>query len=86
MFAIALLGSCANNANTDTRPPKMVLVEYNIASNPLFVDTVRINVNEIENYDSLHVSERSRAIMSYLGEKLNDEITRLKIYNDDDKK
>ena len=86
MCALALLSSCGNNANTDNRPPKMVLVEYNIASDVVFVDTMRINVNEIENYDSLHVSERSRAIMSYLGEKLNDEITRLKIYNDDDKK
>lgn len=86
MCALALLSSCGNNAITDNRPPKMVLVEYNIASDVFFVDTMRINVNEIENYDSLHVSERSRAIMSYLGEKLNDEITRLKIYSDDDKK
>ena len=42
MFTIAQIGSCANNA--DTRPPKMVLVEYNIASNPLFVDTVKLTL------------------------------------------
>ena len=81
MCAVALLGSCANNASTDTRPPKMVLVEYNIASNPLFVDTVRINVNEIENYDSLNQSDQLDALMDYLGKKHNDRITRLKIWN-----
>ena len=79
MFTIAQIGSCANNA--DTRPPKMVLVEYNIASNPLFVDTVRINVNEIENYDSLDQTDQLDALMDYLGKKHNDRITRLKIWN-----
>ena len=81
MFAIALLVSCANNVSTDTRPAKMVLVEYNIASNPLFVDTVRINVNEIENYDSLDQTDQLDALMDYLGKKHNDRITRLKIWN-----
>ena len=86
MFAVALLGSCANNASTDTRPPKMVLVEYNIASDVFFVDTMSINVNEIENYDSLSRMDRPVAIMSYLSEKLNDRVTRVKIYSDDKKK
>ena len=86
MFAVALLGSCANNASTDTRPPKMVLVEYNIASDVFFVDTMRINVNEIENYDSLSSMDRPVAVMSYLSEKLNDRVTRVKIYSDDKKK
>ena len=81
MFVVALLGSCANNASTDARPPKMVLVEYNIASNPLFVDTVRINVNEIENYDSLDQRDQLDALMDYLGKKHNDRITRLKIWD-----
>ena len=64
----------------------MVLVEYNIASDVFFVDTMRINVNEIENYDSLSSMDKPVAIMSYLSEKLNDRVTRVKIYSDDKKK
>ena len=79
VFLLLLKFSCYNNA--DTRNLQMVLVEYNIASNPLFVDTVRINVNEIENYDSLDQRDQLDALMDYLGKKHNDRITRLKIWN-----
>ena len=69
-----------NNPEKKELPPKMVFVEYNLQSDPLFVDTFRIDLREIiEDYEALSPPEQSKEVSKYLEKKHNDVVTRLRM-------
>ena len=58
----------------------MVFVEYNLQSDPLFVDTFRIDLREIiEDYEALSPLKQSKEVSKYLEKKHNDVVTRLRV-------
>ena len=58
----------------------MVFVEYNLQSDPLFVDTFRIDLREIiEDYEALSPPKQSKEVSKYLEKKHNDVVTRLRV-------
>lgn len=69
-----------NSPEKKKLPPKMVFVEYNLQSDPLFVDTFRIDLRQIiEDYEALSPLKQSKEVSKYLEKKHNDVVTRLRV-------